>query len=212
MININDINGASVLLLDLHKWILKEFKENIIGVEMGIAYGGGVESIGKVWGDNGIIYGFDTFEGHPKQVALKDPTCEFSMTSKTATCLDAVYNSFGMGGLSLESIQKELDRQNLNNVKLIKGLIDETTTIDYIPYIHYAFLDLDFPLSMQHAYALVEKKLVKGGYLCLHDVLPIAPGLGLPGLSDWYKTVLQSGNYKIIKEDYSSFLSILKKI
>lgn len=98
MRNLNDTNGASTILLDIAKQTLEDFKDTkvIYGVEMGIAYGGGVESIGKLWKGRGIIYGFDTFEGHPKEVATKDPDCNYSKDAFAATCMDGWYERFSI--------------------------------------------------------------------------------------------------------------------
>lgn len=75
MIHLNDTNGASKHTLGVAERLFTEFDCDLIGAEFGIAYGGGVEAIGKLWKERGTIYGFDTFEGHPKQVAN---VCEYS--------------------------------------------------------------------------------------------------------------------------------------
>lgn len=208
MRNLNDTNGASGILLDIANKTLEEFKKDIIGIEMGIAYGGGVESIGKIWKDNGIIYGFDTFDGHPKEVALKDPDCGFSTDSFAAKCMDDWYKVYDNTELTLEYQENELKKQNLTNVKLVKGLIDENTNIDFIPYINYCLIDLDFTLSMKNAYNLIENKLTKGGYLCLHDVIPKNH---IQGLNEWYEDLKNSNKYELIGEYPNSYLSVLKK-
>jgi hypothetical protein len=208
MRNLNDTNGASQILLDIASKTLEEFKNNLIGVEMGIAYGGGVESIGKMWKDKGMVYGFDTFEGHPKEVALKDPDCNYSIDSFAAKCMDGWYSIYDNNELTIEYQENELKKQNITNVKLVKGLIDENTNIDFIPYINYCLIDLDFTLAMKNAYNLIEDKLVKGAYLCLHDVVPHGH---IIGLNEWYEQIKNSGKYELIGEFPSSYLSILKK-
>jgi len=208
MRNLNAISDAGAVLLGVAGKVSEIFKNNLIGAEFGIAYGGGVESIGKLWKNKGIIYGFDTFTGQPKEIALKDPACNFSSEAVAAKCMDQWYKKFGMQLLSIEYQQSELNRQGLDNVKLVKGLIDENTKLDYIPYLNYVLLDFDFPLAMENAYNIVEPKLVKNAYLCLHDV--IAPN-AIPGLDEWYKTILQTGKYKLIAE-YPSTLAVLQKI
>lgn len=207
MRNLNDTNGASKILLDIANKTLQEFKSNIIGVEMGIAYGGGVESIGKMWKNSGLVYGFDTFMGHPKEVALKDPTCNYSTESFAATCMDDWYRTFDNNELTIEYQTSELNKQGIENVKLIKGLINENTKIDFIPYINYCLIDLDFTLAMKHAYSIIENKLVKGSYLCLHDVVPNGH---INGLYEWYEEIKNCGKYELIGEYPSSFLSVLK--
>jgi hypothetical protein len=207
MRNLNDTNGASQILLDIVNKTLQEFKNNIIGVEMGIAYGGGVESIGKMWRKEDLIYGFDTFEGHPKQIALSDPDCNYSLDSHAATCMDPWYKQFDSRELTIEYQQQQLDQQRLINVKLIKGLITKDTNIDFIPHIHYCLLDLDFVVCMKDAYDLIKNKLVRGSYLCLHDVIPKGH---IEGLYEWYTEIKNCGKYELVGEYPSSFLSVLK--
>jgi hypothetical protein len=208
MRNLIDTNGASQILLDIASKTLEEFKDNLIGIEMGIAYGGGVESIGKMWTNKGIIYGFDTFEGHHKEIALKDPDCDYSINSFAATCMDGWYSTYDHAELTLEYQESELNRQNINNVKLVKGLITENTNIDFIPYVNYCLIDLDFSLAMKNAYKLVEPKLVSGAYLCLHDVIPHGH---IKGLNEFYEQIKNSGKYTLMGEFFNSYLAVLKK-
>lgn len=214
MRNLNDLDGredgAGKILLRTAARTLDIFGENVIGVEMGIAYGGGVEAIGKMWKTKGIIYGFDTFEGLPKDIALKDPDCNFSKQSFAATCMDYWYSIYDNKELTLEYQQQELDKQGLNNVKLVKGLIDESTNVDFIPYLNYAFLDLDLPLSMKNAYNLIEHKLVKDSFLCLHDVLPKGH---INGLYEFYQNLVSSKKYKVVGEyGMNVHLAVLQKL
>lgn len=206
MRNLNDTNGASTILLEFAQKTLDEFKKGIIGVEMGIAYGGGVESVGKLWGDKGMVFGFDTFEGHPKQVALKDPDCGHSESSFAATCMDGWYERFDNKELTLEYQREELEKQGIYNVQLVKGIINENTNIKYIPYINYCLLDLDFVLSTKQAYELIKDKLVSGAYLCLHDTIPQGH---IPGMWEWYQTIKH--DYEVIGEYENGYLSVLKK-
>ena len=208
MINLNTQNGADIILYKVANFVLKKVKKDIIGVEFGIAWGGGVEEIGKIWKDKGIIYGFDTFEGLPKKEALRDEDCNYSLDSFAATCMDNWYEAWGYEQLTLKYIQSELNKQGLNNVKLVKGLIDENSNIDYIPYLNYVLLDLDIPICMKNAYKLVRDKIVKGGYLCLHDVVPVGH---INGLNEWYQEILKTDEYEIIMEVPESYLTVLRK-
>lgn len=193
MITLNKIgrNNAQETCLEYCQKLLDESSTPLIGAEMGIAYGGGVESIGKLWKGRGIVYGFDTFEGHPKHLAIDPQNAE-------ALCMDYWYNKFSVKGLSYEYQRAELDRQGLNNVILIKGLINKDSCKN-IPYLNYVLLDLDILVSMEAGYAAVKDKIVKGGYLFMHDILPANH---LPLLYNWfYSEVLPSGLWKIIYED-----------
>jgi len=142
MKTINKIgNNAQEICLTCCQKLLTEVKTPLIGAELGIAYGGGVESIGKLWKGRGIIYGFDTFTGHPKQLAV-------DLQNPEATCMDFWYQNFPNEELSYEYQRAELDRQGLDNVILKKGLINEFSCKE-IPYLNYALLDLDILASMK---------------------------------------------------------------
>lgn len=203
MVQLNDTNGASKITKAMAARVLNEFEgDQLWGAEFGVAYGGGVETIGKLWGTRGVVFGFDTFEGHPIQVGDQ---CEYtkkvggSKSSFAAGCMDEWYRpeSYGMDKLKLEYIQGELHRQNINNVVLIKGLVHAQTNIDFIPRLHYCLLDLDFPISMWHAYNLIKNKMVKGGYLCLHDVIPKGH---IPGCWEYYQKMMGEGLFELVEE------------
>jgi hypothetical protein len=195
MINLNGEHGN--ILYDLARKIMNEFDEALVGCEMGIAYAGGIEEIGKIWKGRGIIYGFDTFTGHPKQIAELCEYCKSAggVNSLAASNMDGWYERYGREGYSYEYIRAELDRQGLDNVILIKGLIDDKTKI-FIDKLHYCFFDLDFPLSMWQAYNLVKDKVI--GYLCLHDIFPITQ---MPGNYEYYLKILDEGLFSVYFEN-----------
>lgn len=212
MIELNDTNGASHWTQIYAGKAMNEFDGILFGAEMGIAYGGGVERIGKLWGKRGIVYGFDTFEGHPKEVGER---CEYSkeaggVSSFAATCMDSWYANpdFGTDRISLQYIQSELDRQGLSNVKLVKGLITSETDVSFVPHLHYCLIDLDFPVAMWDAYNLIKDKIVKNGYLLLHDVIPKGH---IHGCYEIYQRMLGEGLFEIVEEKDNYLLSILRK-
>lgn len=139
-------------------------------VIMGIAYGGEVEAIAKYLKINnlpGKVYGFDTFEDlHPKHLAKDKNNFE-------ATCMDGWYASpeFGTQPLAYEYQRKVLDDQGLDNAILIKGEVAADSCKKIGP-IHYAFLDMDMISSMRTGFEAVSDKIISGGYVMLHDVLP----------------------------------------
>jgi hypothetical protein len=55
---------------------------------------------------------------------------------------------------------------------------------------------------------MVESKLTKGAYLCLHDVIPYGH---IAGLNEWYEQIKLSNKYELIGEFPNSYLAILKK-
>ncbi|MCK9458551.1 MAG: hypothetical protein M0R80_02845 [Proteobacteria bacterium] len=201
MINLNVVNGADALLLKYAQFLTEKIKDiPLIGAELGIAYGGGVEAIGKMWKDcGGTIYGLDTFSGHPKQLSSSPDNFE-------ATCMDGWYQNYGIEALEYDYQRKTLDEQNLSNVILIKGLINSQSLAN-VPYLHYALLDMDLIASMTVGWEIVRPLMKKGGYLCLHDVVPRGH---ITGLWELYQEILAQG-YKVVEEAPSSYLAVLEK-
>lgn len=212
MIELNDTNGASTFTRKYAERCLTDFTGQITGAEFGIAYGGGPERIGRAWKGRGVIYGFDTFEGHPKEIG---ELCAFSAatggrSSFAATCMDNWYKPehYGMEALKLEYQQAELDKHGLSNVKLVKGLVTADMDVSFIDKLHYCLLDLDFPLSMLEAYYLVKDKVVSGGYLLLHDVIPAGH---IPGCNEVYQRILEDGIWEVVEERPECLLVILRR-
>jgi hypothetical protein len=208
---INNVNGADYLMLGVAAMLRKKFKKDLIGAEMGTAYGGGPEAVGKLWKGIGQVHAFDTFEGHPAQLS-DDPN------SFEARCMDRWYDNRYAGNeriphlteemLSYEYQRKALDDQGLSNVILHKGLIGEDSLKD-IPYLHYALLDMDLIKSMRIGYEIVKDKIVQGGFLCLHDVIPNGH---IEGLYELYQEILNEGKWKTVIEAESSYLIVLKRL
>lgn len=210
LINLNDTNGAAPELLAVAHIVRAEWKKDIIGAEFGIAYGGGVEAIGRLWQGAGVIHGYDTFEGHPKEVADSDPDLPDGRENFAAKCMDYWYQDdvYGTAKLSLEYQQAELDAQGLDNVILHKGLLTPETNLDHLEYLNYAFLDLDFPSSMKSTYELIKDKLLTNAFLCLHDVLPKGH---IAGLNEWYEEIKAKDGFTVHKELGGNMLAILRK-
>jgi len=198
MIELNTLNGADRILRFVQSLIIADFPDDyLIGVEMGVAYGGGIEALGKLWKGHGMVYGFDTFAGHPKELSLDAKSME-------AVCMDEHYANFGHHKLTYKYQRSELDRQGLSNVILVKGLITGASCAS-LPFLHYCLLDLDLLISMEFGYAAVRDKIVDGGYLCLHDVLS---GV-LPGLVPWYAEIKK--DWEVIFEGEKEDLAVLRR-
>jgi hypothetical protein len=106
-------------------------------------------------------------------------------------------------------IQQELDSLGLLNVKLVKGLVTDQTDISFIPKLHYVLLDMDFPQAQWDGYNLVKNKIVKGGYLCLHDM--VKPG-HIHGCYEKYLDILNEGLFEIVEERPDpELLAVLRK-
>jgi len=212
MLEINDCNGANIITALYAEKCMEIFNEPLIGCEMGIAYGGGPETIGKMWKGRGTIYGFDTFEGHPQDEIIdkcRMTQLDGGKNSVAARCMDNWYSQYGVDKLSIKYQQSQLDAQGLDNVKLVKGLIDSNTDISFIEKLHYCFLDLDYYKSMKDAHNLIKSKIVKGGFLLLHDVIPKGQ---ISGLYDLYCDIMTSQEYRIVVEAPTSCIAVLQKI
>ena len=88
-------------------------------------------------------------------------------------------------------------------------MITENTNIDFIPELHYVLIDMDFPIAQWNGYNLVKNKIVRGGYLCLHDMIPKGH---IHGCHERYQQILKENMFKIILEDIPSYLVILEKL
>jgi len=214
LLELNENNGADKLTQAIALQCLTEFSGHLYGLEMGIAYGGGVQDIGKKWKDRGTVWGFDTFEGHPIYEMI--PRCEDSqkaggINSFAARCMDGWYNDtnkYGMEKFKYEYIREQLDVQGLDNVILVKGLVTDKTDVSFIPELHYVLLDMDFPQAQWDGYNLIKDKIVSGGYLCLHDMIPRGH---ISGCWEKYQQIMAEGMWEIVSETPSSYLVILKK-
>jgi len=211
MKELNELNGATPHLQKVVEDCLTEFTGPLIGCEFGVPFGGAVERIGKTWKGRGVVYGFDTFEGHPKSVAYSCPdTMEAGGQKALATwCMDEWYEKWGVEILTDGHIAEELARQGIDNVRLIKGLITSKSILPFDGDLHYAMLDLDFPVSMRDAYGMVKNRIVKGGYLCLHDVIPKGH---IHGNNELYKDIISEGLFEVFQEAPESYLAIMKRI
>jgi hypothetical protein len=210
---LNSTNGANVITQDIAKKCLNEFTGHLYGLEMGVAYGGGIFGIGTNWKERGTVWGFDTYEGHPQDEMLS--RCEISrnaggINSKAARCMDIWYqpNSFGPDKIKYDYIRSELDRHNLSNVHLVKGLVTNKTDVSFIPHLHYALIDMDYPQAQRDGYELLKNKFVPGGYLCLHDMIPHGH---IQGCYEIYQDILNEGLFELVTEVPNSFLVVLKK-
>lgn len=208
---INEANGADKITQSIALRCLDEFEGHLYAVEMGVAYGGGVQGIGRKWKDRGTIWGFDTFEGHPVDEMID--RCEGSRNaggkdSPVAHCMDMWYSQYGLESLTYEHIRGILDNENLTNVHLVKGLVTDQTDVSFIPKLHYAFLDMDFPKAQWDGYTLVKDKMVPGGYLCLHDMVPRG---FIAGCWEYYQQMLADGLWDIVAEMDHNGLVVLKR-
>jgi hypothetical protein len=203
LINLNGANGADRLLLDVARDLAAHPPDArpLVGAELGIAYGGGVQAIGRLWRPvGGTIYGLDTFCGHPTHLATHP-------TAHEAICMDGWYGRFGTAGLDVAYQRGVLRAEGLDNVVLRPGLIDPNSLND-VPYLHYCLLDLDLIASMRCGWELARPRLAAGGYLCLHDCVPRGH---IAGLWELYQEIVVTGEYVLVAEHPRSFLVVLRR-
>jgi Macrocin-O-methyltransferase (TylF) len=200
---LNAMNGADKIIYKRAEIIKDRFQTPIFGL-LGTAYGGEGEHIGKMCKqEGGLVFMFDTFTGHPRQISYSDKSHE-------AYCMQPQYDMYGTEELDYDYQRKELDRQGLDNVRLVKGLINDDSFRDIgVNHLHFAFLDLDFLNAMALGLTLVQPLLVKGGYLAMHDVVPRTHIFGLWGL---YQEIMASGQYRVVDEVITSYLVVLEKL
>ena len=178
-------------------------KQQLTILEIGSAYGGAVEMMAKVIGSRGRVYGYDTFVGHPKDLAD-------DQTSSEAICMDVWYKHklFGLERLDYGYQRKILDKQGLDNAILVKGRINEHS-FDDIEKIHMAMIDLDLIKSTKVVYEAIKDKVVKNGYLLMHDTMPDC----LPLIYKYlHEVVLEDGRWMIDLEVPKGYLTVLKKL
>jgi hypothetical protein len=185
--------------------IMDEFpNEKLIHLEVGSAYGGGVEFMAKLWTYQGLVYGYDTFEGHPKELS-DDPK------SLEATCMDMWYEHplFGRKHLRYDYQRKILDDEGLTNAILVKGRINEHS-FDDIKYAHMAMLDMDLVKPTMVAYHALKDKIITGGYMLFHDALPADH---LPLIHNFvYSEVVKDKRWLIEGEYPNAYLTVLRRV
>lgn len=191
LLNLNDSNGDSKVLHTIHEKLLDKFPiEQLVGAEFGVAFGGGIQSICTTWGSRGIAYGVDTFKGHPKHQSS-------DITSLEAICMDGWYKQEGIDKITLEYITNSLLEQNISNFKLLPIEIKEGCQIDLPQRLHYVLLDLDIIAPMKASYNIIKERMIPGGYICVHDVIP---NNHLPLINSWwYNEVMPLGLYKEVE-------------
>lgn len=184
--------------------VIKIFKKDITVLEIGSPYGGAVEMMSKILKKKGKAYGYDTFVGHPKDLAD-------DRTSLEAVCMEPWYHqdNLGRAGLDYDFQRKILDEEGLDNAILIKGRIDENS-FDNIDKIHFAMMDLDLIKPTIVAYHAIKDKFVKGSFLFFHDAIPADH---LPYIHDFvYNDVIPDKRWKVVIKDPKAMLIGLKRL
>lgn len=123
--------------------------------------------------------------------------------------MDSWYDKYGTEMLDIEYQRKEFKKLGFDHVELRKGEVNADSCKD-LDRIHYAFLDMDIPASMEAGYNAVKDKLVKGAYLCIHDAVPPQH---IPGVHKFfYDKVINAERkrWEMQGEWFHSFLTVVK--
>ena len=152
-------------------WSVKYICENDMRgdiVEMGVWQGGALElvalALNEFKGNNGIV-GFDTFEGHPMPEAEEIDIWGNNMQDKFN---EVTNNGEKWAFADYDSVEKNL-KSIYSNVKLIKGVVDETVDTSDINEISILRLDMDWYEPTKVALEKLCGKIQKGGVLIIDD-------------------------------------------
>lgn len=201
-LNVGNPTGL-IQLLVIGNLLEKFPKDELIGLEIGSAYGGGVEIAAKLWKGRGKFYGYDTFEGHPRDLAD-------DQSDKEAWCMDMWYkdNEFGTEKIKYDYQRKILDEEGLTNAILVKGRVNKHS-FDDIKKAHFVMIDMDMIKPTRIAYEAIKDKIVVGGYLMMHDSLPENH---LPQIHRYvYEEIIKEGRWKLIKQSYPGLVTVLER-
>ncbi len=191
------INDAIMADTMLHYASLIVHKEHPVFCEFGVAYGGNLERISRII-PHGTLHGFDTFEGHPKE-HYKDMS---GVDTRQLNCMDRVYKIHGPP-TTKECMNKYFNDNNINNVHLHKGLINDKS-LNNIKEIDFALLDLDIVEPMRQVLKMVHPHISVGGFIALHDV-------GTFDSEDWYRFVCKPDEY-VVSYPLKNALVVLEKV
>lgn len=203
---INTGNEAGMIQMLVLENLIKKFpKEELTCLEVGSAYGGSVEFGAQLLKGRGRYYGFDTFEGHPKDLGIPGD-------GMAIDCMDMWYDSglevYKRDKLSYEYQRGVLDEEGLDNAILVKGRVNEHS-FDGIDKVHFAMIDLDLINPMRTAYEAVKDKIVMGGYLLIHDSLPQDHLPMIYALV--YNQIIPEGKWKVIIKSNMGMLTVLER-
>ena len=195
-------NGDDLVVLKYATVLANKFKGQLVGVELGSAYGGNVQDIAELWKNRGKYYGYDTFTGHPKHLGKKG--------EMETDCMDTWYENplFGTEKLAHDYQRKVLDEAGLDNAILVKGLVTKNSCFD-LKEIHLAFLDMDMEKSMRSGFEAVKDKIPTGGYLLLHDAIP---AWHLPGVNKLSKEIEALKEWKLISDNEGTYITVFEKL
>lgn len=143
---------------------LETFKRNAhlippgLIIEVGVYKGGSLKYLSELFPDR-HIYGFDTFEGLPKEYSS-----------------DIEYHKVGeFNDTDIEAVRAFIDS---DNVALIKGLFPDIAPEGLTEKIALAHIDTDYYLSVKACIDWLGPRMVKGGMVVFDDYdWPNCPGV-----------------------------------
>jgi len=206
---LNASNQTAKYQVGLVEQLMIQFpKDKIVVLEVGSAFGGAVEFIAKllksVSSDRGVVYGYDTFTGHPKDLAI-------TPDNEEAHAMDIWYDKplFIPETLTYKYQRNWLDHEGLTNAFLVKGRVNKHS-FDDIKTAHLVMLDMDLVKPTQIAYDALKDKVVRNGYMLIHDAVPTTH---IPQLHDFvFNEVVKDGRWTIEKVADHDYIVSLKRI
>ncbi len=162
----------------------KKIQGNLI--ECGVFRGGSLTQIGlklKQKNSNKLLFGVDTFEGHPF-----DDQEDIPEDGKIIHQKD-LYSDNQLG-----KVLDILDKKKLNNVSLHKGLVENVLPKFFNnEKFCFAHLDLDLYVSTKQALSFIAPKMEKGGIIVFDDYSAFES----PGIKKAVDEILGKNSIKI---------------
>lgn len=147
------------MLNSLDECISKKIEGDVI--ECGVFRGGSLVKIGlkmKERKSKKNLYGVDTFEGHP-----------YDSVEDVPKDGNVIHHSGLFSGNSYEKVLESLKENQIGNVKLLKGKVEDVLSQLSDKKFCFVHLDLDLYISTKEALSFLKPKLVKNGIIVFDD-------------------------------------------
>ena len=146
------------LLFLLQNQIYKKIKGDVI--EMGVFRGGSIIKMGlklKELQSNKLIYGIDTFEGHPhsseEDISENGETYHYKGKYKDT---------------DFDRVRKVVLKRGVNNIILYKGEVNSISSLKKRRFC-FAHMDIDTYISTKQGIEFLKNRMVKGGVILFDD-------------------------------------------
>lgn len=175
-----DISSKYTFKSILEMWTVISSLRNIINqkiegdiVETGVWKGGTIILIKKILSENNIkkkVFGFDTFEGGFDKPKLIDKKVKYGETNlKNIYTKDFKYKNFETSSLKDTLINIQNNCENIDDLILIKGKVENTLIKQDIKKVSFLLLDTDYYDSTLFSLNSMYDKVVKNGIIYIDD-------------------------------------------